>query len=212
MDHLNNNHFKVNTTASTLVSSGGGAWPLYKDHVENFAWANNVFSESELDAICNIGKSINLEKAGTFGLNSDSIRNSYVSFLFPNEYTTWIFEKLSEIINDVNSKYFKFDISSMEQGIQFTQYTAPDGHYNWHIDKAPEAGIRKLSVSLQLSNPDDYEGGDLELWFGGKEPIKIEKTRGFMTFFPSYAMHRVAPVTKGTRKSLVCWISGPPFK
>jgi PKHD-type hydroxylase len=99
----------------------------------------------------------------------------------------------------------------MEQGLQFTRYQAPGEHYEWHIDRGMQTGTRKLSLSLQLSDPDDYEGGDLEMWFGG-EPTKASRERGMMTFFPSYVMHRVTPVTKGVRYSLVCWISGPPFK
>ena len=83
--------------------------------------------------------------------------------------------------------------------------------FTWHIDRNMGIATRKLSLSLQLSAPEDYEGGDLELWFGG-EPVKANRERGMITFFPSYVMHRVTPVTKGVRYSLVCWVSGPPFK
>lgn len=193
------------------ASSSGGGWALGVDRVENFAWSKGTFSNEELDAIINIGKSIEIEKATTYGGNDPKIRNSYVNFIFPNEVTYWVFEKLTNTINAINSQFFGFDLFSMEQGLQFTRYEAPGEHYDWHIDRGMQSGIRKLSLSLQLTDPKEYRGGDLEMWFGGK-PIKASKERGMITFFPSYAMHRVKPVTKGTRYSLVAWVSGPPFK
>jgi PKHD-type hydroxylase len=211
MARLIKNNIKLDIAKNQPITSGGGGWPLRRDHVENFAWVLNIFSQEEIDAICNIGKSINLEKGSTFGKNDDSIRNSYVSFIFPNQNTSWIFHKLTDVINNMNNQFFGFDLSAMEQGLQFTQYSAPGEHYEWHIDRGLEVGVRKLSLSLQLSDPDEYEGGDLEMWFGG-DPVKASRQKGMITIFPSYVMHRVTPVTKGTRKSLVCWISGPPFK
>ena len=191
---------------------GGGAWPLALDHVENWAWRNNLFTQEELDAILQIGKSVELQKASTFGpVQDDKSRNSFVTFLFPNEYTNWIFLRLAGAITEMNDQFFKFDLSGMEQGLQFTRYTAPGEHYDWHIDKGYMTPSRKLSLSVQLSEPTEYKGGGLELQFGGK-PIKVPRERGFATFFPSYVLHRVKPVTEGTRYSLVCWVSGPPFK
>lgn len=193
------------------LTGGGGGWPLRPDHVDNFAWAADIFNSAELDAIINIGTGVELERAQTFGGSDAKVRDSYVSWLFPNEITNWVFARLAGAITQINNSYFGFDIFSMEQGLQFTRYQAPGEHYEWHIDRGMQTGIRKLSLSLQLSDPDEYEGGDLELWFGG-EPVKASRQRGMTTFFPSYVMHRVAPVTKGERYSLVAWISGPPFK
>ena len=192
-------------------NAGGGGWPLKNDHVENWAWLENLFTPTELDAIINIGNSIELERATTYGPQDPKVRDSFVHFIFPNDTTSWIFQKLAAAINGINDQFFKFDLSTMEQGLQFTRYEAPGEHYEWHIDRGLNTGTRKLSLSLQLSDPDDYEGGELELWYGG-EPMKAFRNRGVITFFPSYVMHRVTPVTKGVRYSLVCWISGPPFK
>ena len=188
---------------------GGGSWPLETHKTENWAWYKGAFEPYELDSIIELGIRSGLDKGSTMTGGDDAVRKSFVSFLFPNEYTGWIFQRLAEVINHVNDQFFKFDLTGLEQGIQFTSYTAPGEHYTWHIDKG--TGNRKLSLSLQLSDPKDYKGGNLELLFGGK-PVKAERERGMMTFFPSYALHRVTPVTKGTRYSLVCWISGPPFK
>ena len=66
-------------------------------------------------------------------------------------------------------------------------------------------------MSIQLSDSDDYEGGDLELMFR-EEPVKLDRTRGTLVAFPSFMLHRVTPVTRGTRWSLVAWITGPRWR
>ena len=209
MDNLVKNNIDIKINKYDDISVAGGGFELHDDYVQHWAWLQDAFSESEIDAICYMGSKLQL-RAGTVMGDEKGVRDSQISFIYPNDNTFWLFNKLKFMINDFNEKYFKFDLSAMNQGLQYTEYNAPYQHYSWHIDKG--FGVRKLSMSIQLSDPDDYEGGELELWFGGKEPVKIEKRKGLITFFPSYVMHRVAPVTKGTRKSLVCWISGPPFK
>jgi PKHD-type hydroxylase len=202
---------KVDLPVLRPVDSGGGGWPLHRDRVENFAWNKDSFTSAELDALIKIGTNAELGRAATFGGSDPKIRDSFVQFLFPNEVTRWVFERLNAVVNAMNDEFFGFDLTSMDQGLQFTRYSAPGEHYEWHIDRGMLSGTRKLSLSLQLSDPDDYEGGDLELWFGG-EPFKASRERGVMTLFPSWAMHRVTPVTQGVRYSLVCWVSGPSFK
>jgi PKHD-type hydroxylase len=64
---------------------------------------------------------------------------------------------------------------------------------------------------LQLSDPSQYEGGNLQVMTGG-EPTNVSKQRGLIAVFPAYTLHQVTPVTQGTRQSLVAWISGPPFR
>lgn len=196
------------------LDTAGGGWSLKGDVVENWAWHKDAFTPTELDAIVNIGTSLELERASTGDGTNVTIRDSFVHFLYPNDVTSWIFARLADVINGMNEAFFGFDLTSMEQGLQFTRYTAPGEHYGWHIDRGMNHGTRKLSLTLQLSEPDDYEGGDLQLWFGGDEDeiITASKDREMMTLFPSWAMHRVKPVTKGTRYSLVCWVSGPSFK
>lgn len=191
---------------------GGGGWSLALDHVENWAWNTQVFTPEELDTIIEIGKQTELVKASTYGpVQSDKNRNSHVQFLYPNDITNWIFARLAGAINTMNSQYFRFDLSAMEQGLQFTRYTAPGQHYHWHVDRGYLTAPRKLSISVQLSDPKDYKGGGLEFQFG-RQVTKVKPERGMVVFFPSYTLHRVRPVTQGTRYSLVCWVSGPPFK
>jgi PKHD-type hydroxylase len=211
MARLTKPKIELNLPERPDPTRGGGAWPLVLDHVENWAWRNGLFTPEELDTIISIGESIELVKASTYGEQSDKNRNSFVTFLFPNETTNWIFARLAGAINEMNQQFFQFDLTGMEQGLQFTKYTAPGEHYDWHVDKGHMTPSRKLSLSVQLSDPKDYKGGEFEMLFGRK-PQKIGRERGMTVFFPSYTLHRVRPVTKGTRYSLVAWISGPPFK
>jgi PKHD-type hydroxylase len=99
----------------------------------------------------------------------------------------------------------------MLEGFQFTRYDAPNGYYGMHIDKIMNYVVRKLSLTIQLSSPEDYEGGELALQFD-KDPKIMPKELGKMVVFPSYTLHEVRPVTKGTRYSLVAWVAGKPFK
>lgn len=197
-------------------SSGGGAYLMKKVGMETHAWAQDVFTEKELDAIINIGKSIGLSRGHTYNLKHDpGVRNSFVAFMYPNATNIWVFDRIQQIASQINDQFFQFDLDSMSEGFQFTQYKEATEseleHYDWHIDCGPTVAHRKLSLSLQLSDPDDYEGGDLQITFG-KEPYTMSRTRGQINFFPSYTTHRVTPVTKGVRYSLVCWISGPKFR
>lgn len=193
-------------------TAGGGGWPLHTDHVEDWAWRMNCFTPAECEAIIRLGTKTEMDKASTAGpMQSDKVRNSFVNFMFPNHSTGWIFERMAAIINEMNAGFFGFDLSGMEQGLQFTKYSAPGQHYDWHIDRGRTTGIRKLSVSVQLSDPADFTGGQLELQFG-RGPTRPAVAQGTAILFPSYVLHRVTPVKKGTRYSLVAWVSGPPFK
>lgn len=193
---------------------GKGSWPFYLDHVSNFAWVDNALSSGEVDAVVRMGEAVEQERGVTGGGDRAGVRDSYISWLYPNPVTQWLFGKLTDIAVQANAQWFQYDLHGFHQGLQFTNYSAPKGHYTWHIDRGPGNGVRKLSFSIQLSDPDEYDGGDLQLWFGGGEDeiVTAPKGRGTIVFFPSYALHRVTPVTRGRRQSLVAWIDGPPFR
>ena len=139
----------------------------------------------------------------------DKIRDSKVSYIKVVDESLWIYEKLEQILFELNREY-KFELNGFHEGLQIAEYTSPGGHYTWHNDLG--AGIfsaRKLSISVQLSDTDDYEGGELE-FMESTEPAP--KEIGSLIVFPSYHQHRVKPVTSGLRRSMVCWASGPAFK
>ncbi len=143
---------------------------------------------------------------GTGG-DKQRIRNSTVRFLLPTPDSEWLFAKIEAAVLHLNQAY-KFDLRGFYEGMQVASYD-PEGHYDWHSDLGTGAySVRKLSLSVQLSDTDDYEGGELE-FMAGNEPAP--KKIGSLVAFPSFLVHRVRPVTRGNRMSLVSWISGPPF-
>lgn len=201
--------------AGSATDSAPATWQFYPDHVENWTYWENLFSPIECKEIIRIGTSKNLG-GGFIGGNEGAIQNtevrdSNVVFLGPTDETGWIFQRMSQAITSLNERFFKFDIFGMCENIQFTEYKAPAGKYDRHIDRGMGNSVRKLSVVIQLSDPADYEGGELELFYSG-EPVIASKSQGHLTMFPSYVLHGVKPVTKGKRYSLVAWIAGKPFK
>jgi PKHD-type hydroxylase len=100
-----------------------------------------------------------------------------------------------------------------QEKTQMGRYKSTDeGHYDWHMDAGPpKDGIqRKLSISILLSDPSEFEGGELQ--FKGIEDQKILTKQGSIVVFPSFVEHKVTPVTKGVRYSAVTWASGPSFR
>lgn len=187
-------------------------WPFQSDQIESWAYANNVFTPTQCETIIKIGKNANLQEAYTSmsPVYDKSIRNSNVSWLSPDQGNEWIFQKMTDVVLSLNSQYFKFDLWGFAEGIQFTEYTSPGGKYNPHIDCMYKGRIRKLSISVQLSDPNDYEGGDFTINTGNE--IILPREQGIGLVFPSYVLHGVKPVTSGTRYSLVAWVTGPVFK
>lgn len=195
---------------NSSLSEGGGGWNFHIDHVENLAFMEDVFTPEECQKIIEIGNNLIEFEGNIFG-NNNNIRKSSVSWIYPNQESSWIFRKLTDAVMHLNSQYFGFNLFSFSEGLQFTRYYEPDGHYSMHIDKTTRGSIRKLSISIQLNDSSEFEGGDLLFHFGSS-PQKPEMKQGKMAAFPSYVLHEVNPVTRGIRYSLVAWISGPPFR
>ena len=173
------------------------------------------FTNEDIAEIIKVCESRQTKEAGigTENQSNDVIRRSKVSWLELAENSQWIYDKIAYIVRNLNGKFYNFDIHGFVEDMQFTIYDSEQlGHYNWHQDiGASNSSPRKLSFVLQLSDPSEYEGGDLEL-FHGVEPAKVKKEKGFAVVFPSYMLHRVTPVTSGIRKTLVVWVAGPTFR
>jgi PKHD-type hydroxylase len=184
-------------------------WGLELDQTQNWAYMNDVFTKEECQTIIAIGNE-KLQKGTTLGDNP-SVRDSEISWLYADDNMAWAFRRLTDVVTSLNNQFFKFDLTGFGEGFQFTKYDAPGGHYGAHIDKILNHQIRKLSLTVQLSDPSDYEGGDLVIKLSDKEDV-MEKNQGRIILFPSYVLHEVTPVTEGTRYSLVAWVTGKPFK
>lgn len=192
------------------------SWSLHYDYVEDYAFWDNAFTAEECDRVSELAKQYAPMEGTIFSggsMASDlQTRKSTVCFLSP-DHLEWFYHKLSEYIVSLNDRFFKFDLWGFSENIQYTQYVAPDGKYDSHIDKATGAQIRKLSIVVQMSDPEEYEGGDLEILISGEsKPIKMKREKGTLIVFPSYVLHRVTPITKGVRNSAVAWVTGVPFR
>jgi PKHD-type hydroxylase len=186
------------------------SWQFQSDKTQNWAYMDNLFTPEECMAIIAIGNA-KLEKATVFGgEDKKDIRESQIAWLYGADIE-FAFRRVTDAVLNINSQFFNFDLFGLAEGFQFTKYDAPTGHYGMHIDKMLNGTVRKLSLTIQLSSPEDYEGGELALQLS-KESDIMPKELGKMVVFPSYVLHEVRPVTKGTRYSLVAWITGKPFK
>jgi PKHD-type hydroxylase len=124
-----------------------------------------------------------------------------------------LYQKIFENVLKMNNQYFNFKLSEIVENIQYTEYDESyNGHYDWHLDTGcGQNSTRKLTIVIQLSDTNEYEGGELQVQ-NGEKPCRIcNKEKGSMIIFPSFLLHRVTPVTKGCRRSLVLWIQGPVF-
>lgn len=144
------------------------------------------------------------------------IRKSKISFPSREKYPE-IYDLIYHYGVQANNEAFGFDINTVET-CQFTTYNSDNkDFYDWHIDtnwKTEKMCHRKLSVVVQLSEPNDYKGGNFEIWngnFSKQDKININK-KGTVIVFPSFLEHRVTPVTKGKRMSLIGWIQGAKFR
>ena len=139
----------------------------------------------------------------------EGYRSAMTMWIDPGPATQLIMDRFSAIIEQVNS-FYSFEISGFREPFLLCRYRAGDG-FEWHCDAAQSmTATRKLSLSIQLSDPADYEGGGLEFMPQGEIPFS--RSRGSVVVFPSYLCHRVARVTRGERSSIVCWAHGPTFR
>jgi len=187
------------------------SWNFEVDQTNLYAFWNNAFSKLECETIINIAKNKGLIKGETKG--ETGVRDSKISWLYPVDGMDWVFRRVTDMTLNLNERFFKFDLFGLNEGFQFTNYEAPSGKYGKHVDRAINIAVRKLSISIQLTNPEEYDGGELKLYDGDDEKGTVmSKEQGTLVIFPSYVLHEVMPVTKGTRNSLVTWVTGKQFK
>ena len=187
--------------------------PKFIKSFECFAIWENGFSEDELEKILFLENLQSFEK-GKVGTQSvktlDTVRDSDISWIIPDNNSEWLFSRLSSIISTINYDHFMYHISGIES-IQYTKYKH-DQHYNWHWDDSFEwrPYVRKISMVMMLTDPEEYEGGELEVCNTGnfENTQKLKPKRGDIVFFSSWMPHKVHPVISGERKTLVTWIMG----
>ena len=146
------------------------------------------------------------QKEGTHGY-----RRSTISWI-PTDKAAPIYQIIKRWMEMTNTNHFGFDTVQLSEQAQYAEYHK-DGFYNWHMDSNVEMNnmptVRKISMTVLLSPENQFEGGDLELMAPGK---RVKLKQGHAIIFASFLNHRVAPVTRGVRQSLVMWFGGTPFK
>lgn len=168
------------------------------------------FSPPECDALVMLGTASIRQKA-TISENrllDPNLRKSKTNWMDVQPHIQWMWNKLAEKVQSINKQHYNFRLAGFSELAQFTEYDEEGSHYTWHIDYG--AGLcsrRKISITIQLTDPSEYEGGNLELFYGSA-PTIISREKGNTVFFPSYTLHHVTPITRGIRHSLVIWVSG----
>jgi PKHD-type hydroxylase len=193
--------------------------------VHPWIYWDQTFAEDEIAKIVEYCDNHETKRGSTFSHDADKnleeverFRTSNIAFHSRTPETAWIFDRLNFVIQSANEMFFNYHLN----GYSFFQYTTYDakekGRYDWHMDMCLgeqsrnmlDIEPRKLSLTLLLN--DDFEGGEFQINLGKEEEAQtIDIPKGRLIMFPSYILHRVKPITKGIRKSLVVWVIGPKF-
>ncbi len=139
----------------------------------------------------------------------EGFRTGNTRLIVRTDESSWLYERISDILVRVN-QWYRFDIAGFVDSLLYCEYPE-HGHFDWHIDCGEgRTGTRKISLSVQLSDSSEYEGGGLE--FAAHGELRGSRRLGTAVTFPAFLHHRVAPVSRGTRRSLVAWAHGPVFR
>ena len=177
-----------------------------------------IFTPEQCQMIIQAGR--NEPKQDAYVGSKQGIKGGELNTKTRTSHISWIpFKKMNDMYKDIekiliatNGNPFGFDGMQITEMAQYTEYPE-GGFYEWHVDNdvnfVHEPPVRKISMTCLLSPESEFEGGDLELMSEGKV-AKIKQ--GHAVFFASFIRHRVKPVIRGNRKSLVMWFGGTPFK
>ena len=179
----------------------------------NYYWFENGFTTQEIDTIVNGSLEYEFQKAIIMDEgNTDKFRKSNIKWLPFDSKWEWVIDKIMSQVTEANKTIWNFDLKSIIDNIQYTEYEGNGGHYDWHLDIGPGSiSHRKISITIQLSDPEEYVGGDLQI-MTGSEYTTVPRGKGTVVIFPSFLLHRVVPLTSGNRKSLVLWVGGDHYK
>ena len=178
----------------------------------NYYYFDDALSDQEIELVKEIANKYPMSSGTAGGKVREGYRKSKICWLpKKNAETKWLYDKLGELVKKAN-KIWGFDITGFGEDLQFGEYNSSDrGYYDWHLDIGTDSVWRKISISVQLSDPETYEGGDLQ-FHKSQHIVTAPRNKGAVILFPSYLCHRVTPVTKGVRHSLVTWITGPSYR
>jgi PKHD-type hydroxylase len=195
------------TSASQIPPGPGGGKPP-----RHCAIIIDAFSPDDCERLNAAFAVLDAQEGGLVAGRFDTkVRQSSLVWLPEGEEFDWVAQRLARLVGDANRDTFRFALDGFEEQVQLASY-GPGHYYNWHIDRGrgAVAGRRKLTLSVQLTDPTLYVGGELELNADG-HPFQAPRNQGALVIFAAHTLHRVAPVVSGNRLSLVSWIHGPDF-
>ena len=186
----------------------------------DFYYYKNVFNDEMIKNLTDMvyaNYKFSKGKTGTKELgdmtDSYETNNRDIAYIDPKPHSKWLYDLLFPLALEANKNLFHFDIDIVTDLIHYVIYPEDGGHLDWHMDVgAHGVNKRKLAMTVQLSDSSDYEGGDFQIWMGGKNYITVPREKGDVIVFPSFCMHRVTPITRGERRCLVFWTGGRPFR
>jgi len=192
-----------------------------------FVKYEELFSPPECVEIIRSGHVLGLSD-GTIGNGKDSVpvvdqayRKVQTAFMPPIDIDRkidlrWLYKRLDERVQWTNRDYYEFDLVGFDEGIVFLKYEADDetpGHYKWHQDfGGGPSSLRKLSIVVQLSPPESYDGCELSIFTNQAFIPQGSTKQGDTIIFPSWTPHMVSDITRGTRYALAVWVAGPRFR
>jgi len=194
--------------------------PRWKSYI--VATAEPVLTPKQCNELISIGQNepkINATIGTTDKITKldERYRKSIISWI-PFAKALPIYQVIKNWMEVTNTNYFDFDTVQLSEQAQYAEYSK-GGFYNWHMDSNTEMAamptVRKISMTLLLNDEKDFEGGDIEIFCGetlDSEKNKFKLKQGYAVFFASFLLHRVMPVIKGNRKSLVMWFGGSPLR
>lgn len=178
---------------------------------------HGLFSEAELNLLERACDGLALEPARVLGDGYNSIRTTKVAWLERDATATEsLYLKMEKIVLRLNAEHFRSDLSGLTT-LQYALYSQSEaGYFDWHIDYGrdssdPSQEPRKITLSLQLSDGESYDGCDLEVRAAHLIDV-APRQRGVLVAFRANALHRVTPITRGIRKCLVAWAAGPEYR
>ena len=185
-----------------------------RPNFSEFVYYEGFFTASDIERIKSMWDSENEEKATLSGAKEgtdDTLRKTKVTFVKEQPDSIWLYHRLGELGIRCNHERYGYDLLGFHHELQLARYGVGD-FFDWHMDfGAGEISHRKLSISVQLSGSEEYEGGDLQFMIN-QNAVSVPRTKGTVVIFPSFILHRVTPITQGLRQSVVAWLAGPPYR
>lgn len=176
----------------------------------------NFLDNNEVDTIKSIAEQYHWQSGDIvdeFDVNVYT-RIADIKWLSSEGKMWWLYEKILNLGKALNDSYWKFELYGIDESIQYAQYKEKNnilGHYGWHMDVTSEGLPSNRKLTLVCGLNDEYEGGETAIILGLTEQ-RLKLRKGDAYLFPSFLVNKVYPITRGTRQSFTCWLSGPSFR